>query len=77
MHRVRSSYVLRLNTRELAGGILFGEVEEVATGRQAAVRSVEDLLDFCKKTASAAQGFVARSDNPAASRGGRPTEDHR
>ena len=45
---VRVAYVLRLEPNRLAEGVLFGEIEEVATGSQVAVRSINDITRFLR-----------------------------
>ncbi|MDA8280427.1 MAG: hypothetical protein M0Z63_08430 [Actinomycetota bacterium] len=44
---MRTSFVLRLDPDALAAGRFSGEVEAVASGAVAALRTVDDLVTFC------------------------------
>jgi hypothetical protein len=49
---VLSSYILRLIPSELARGRLVGEVEDVSTGKQRAIRDAAELISFCSANSS-------------------------
>ena len=47
-----ATYVLRLVSASLEGKELVGRIEAVATGEQAVVRGIDDLLAFTSRTAA-------------------------
>lgn len=62
------TFVVRLVGERLAQGEFVGEVEHVATGGQAMVREVSDLVGFAREAAAAEPAPRADADRSGAIR---------